>query len=296
MKICFENVNFTSNSGPNNFAGKLRHELQKNGHTVTDADADVQLSFIESFNSFKNKILRLDGIYFNTEQDWENQNSNIKKSYKESAGIVVQSYFNLKLVSKYFGNRSNVKIIHNGTCLDIIKSIPSATVKMEKPGKVWLTASSWRPHKRLNENIRLFHEFSEENDMLLVAGANCDSSIDSDRVKYIGNLQWNNLISVMKLADNFIHTAWLDHCPNVVVDAKAAGCKLYCTNAGGTSELASEDDVVIIEDEWDFKPCKLYQPPELDFSNYRNGDYSGDYGIKVCHDKYLDFFSEIIND
>ena len=40
----------------------------------------------------------LDWIYFNTEQDWSNQNSNIEKSYNESAGIVVQSYFNLKLV------------------------------------------------------------------------------------------------------------------------------------------------------------------------------------------------------
>lgn len=296
MKIRFENVNFSSNSGPNNFASKLSHELIKNGHNIELQSPDVQLSFIEILEKYKKNVLRLDGIYFNTDQDWKKQNKNIAYSYDISDGVVVQSYFDLKLITTFFGSRDNVKVIHNGTCLDVINQIDKAEVSFNKSvGKVWFTASSWRPHKRLNENIRLFHEMSDKDDILLVAGNNCDQSINTDRISYIGNLQWNNLISVMKLADNFIHTAWLDHCPNVVVDAKAAGCKLYCTNAGGTHELASEGDVVIIEEEWDFKPCKLYKPPKLSFSNYSIGDYRGDYGMKVCHGKYLDFFSEIIN-
>ena len=38
-----------------------------------------------------------------------------------------------------------------------------------KDTEVWSCASSWRPHKRLNENIRYFLEFAPKNSILAVA-------------------------------------------------------------------------------------------------------------------------------
>ena len=108
----------------------------------------------------------------------------------------------------------------------------------------------------------------------------------SENVYYVGNLSWKEMISVMKISDNFIHTAWLDHCPNVVVDAKASGCKLYCSSAGGTKELASIGDVIFNEKEWDFSPTDLYSPPKIDYSDFSVSSKTIDYSMNFCGAKY----------
>ena len=38
---------------------------------------------------------------------------------------------------------------------------------------------------------------------------------------------------------------------------------------GLTSEIV-EKGTIVIEDEWDFKPCKLYQPPDLKFNSFKH--------------------------
>jgi hypothetical protein len=60
--------------------------------------------------------------------------------------------------------------------------------------------------------------------------------------------------------------ALLDHCPNVVVEARASGCKIVCSSAGGTKEIAGPDSIVVGDVDWDWKPFELYKPPPLDFS------------------------------
>ncbi len=293
MKIQFENVNFNSRSGPNGFGLKLWKFLESRGHKISD-DYDVLISFIESRIYEPKKVLRLDGIYFSTRSDWKKENYLIEKSYNESAQVIVQSEFDRKLISKYFGERQEVSVIKNGTLLDVISKIPKAEINFpQKPNKIWLSASRWRPHKRLVSNIELFKKFSEIGDVMVVAGKNPGTSLREDNVFYIGDLSWSNLISVMKRADNFIHLAWLDHCPNVVIDAKACGCKLYCSSAGGTAELAGKNDVVVLEPEWDFKPIDLYSPPELDFMQTTVGKYDSDYSIDAAGLKYESILKKV---
>ena len=138
--------------------------------------------------------------------------------------------------------------------------------------KIWCCASSWRPHKRLNENINYFLEKSSENDCLFVAGTTPEI-IKHDRVFYLGNLNLHDLISLYKASDYFIHLAWLDHCPNVVVDARASGCKIICSSTGGTSEVAGPDAIVIKEKEWDFSPIDLYNPPKMKYHITTKNDH-----------------------
>ena len=87
--------------------------------------------------------------------------------------------------------------------------------------------------------------------------------------------------------------AWLDHCPNVVVDARAAGCKIVCSSAGGTREIAGADAIIVEEDEWNFEPVKLYEPPKLDFSRKTSNNWEVDINITTTAKKYKNFlFSE----
>ena len=63
-----------------------------------------------------------------------------------------------------------------------------------------------------------------------------------------------------------IHLAFLDHCPNVVVDARACGCKIVVASSGGTKEIAGIDATVVEDIEWDYRPLELYSPPSLEYS------------------------------
>jgi glycosyltransferase involved in cell wall biosynthesis len=268
MRLQFENVNFDSRSGPNNFGSKLAKQLQKMNVIITNDSPDVRLAFIQSSCNYSPTVLRLDGIYFNSSQNWKRLNDPIKKSYNFAKSIIAQSEFNKELIIKYFGYRDDINVINNGTDLELISELSPAKIEnIDQDKEIWLCASSWRPHKRLNENIRYFYEFAPKNAIMLVAGSNPDLDIKSmDRIIYLGDLSWYQLISVMKRATTFVHLSWLDHCPNVVVDARACGCKIICSSSGGTKEIAGDNSVIINEDSWDFRPLELYKPTSLDFS------------------------------
>lgn len=299
MNIYFENVDLGSLSGPNSFARKLYKYLKKRDHSFNrQKPPDVILSFIESFyNHAAPKILRLDGIYFNTMQDYEFLNKNIRKSYCNADGVIIQSEFDKKLIFKYFGEHPNVEVIRNGADTSSIEGLkPLQNRLTEEYDDIWVCASSWRPHKRLGPNIEYFLEHSKKNDCLIVAG-NVDGNerIQHNRVFYIGEVSETVLLRLYKTSKYLIHLAWLDHCPNVVVDAKAAGCKIICSSAGGTAELTTWGDVIVEEDEWNFDPLELYNPPPLDFSKKivkKDGNLC--YNMDEVAKKYEKFLSRLL--
>lgn len=265
LKIHFENVDFSSRSGPNGFGLKLARQLAQMGHEIVGhGQQSATLTFIQGANSFRPNVLRLDGIYFNSAQNWEMMNEPIRKSYEYCSAVIVQSEFDRNLTQKYFGNKDFVYTIHNGTDLELISNIPPAFLGAGiTRDKVWMCASAWRPHKRLNDNIRLFQEHAKSDDILIVAGSSATTDIRDPRIKFVGDLSWNQLISCMKSSGKFIHLAWLDHCPNVVVDANACGCQVICSSSGGTKEIAGVDSLMVLEDEWDYSPVLLYEPPSI---------------------------------
>ncbi len=287
MNVWLENVNLESSSGPNSFAKKLVKYLPETFDFTKPPD--VALCFIESHRENLKEyplVQRLDGIYFNTRQNYKGQNENIKRTYSAATGVIFQSEFNKQLSFRYFGNHDNSTVIHNGADLRMIEELkPISGGLLEKHENLWCCASSWRPHKRLKENISYFLEHSSEKDLMIVAGDKRDV-VRHPRVKYAGNLSQEQLISLYKASKYFIHLAWLDHCPNVVVDARASGCKIICSNSGGTKEIAGPDAVVIEEDEWDFEPVELYSPPPMDFSRKIKNIYDSDYNMERVTARY----------
>ena len=300
MKIFFDNWNPTSSSGPNGFGKKLYSTLSPD-HEVYWAGEykgtpDVQLSFIQGqVVTGAPLVQRLDGIYFNTDQDFKSLNDTIRKTYDISKSVIFQSEFNKSLIQSWFGEHDSSHVIRNGTDLNTISSIHVIENNLlSEFENIWVCASSWRPHKRLDENIRYFLEFSGDNDCLVVAGENPDAAIANPKIFYAGHLDWENLISIFKAAKYFIHLAWLDHCPNVVVDARACGCEIICASSGGTHEISGKDSKIIIEEEWDYSPIELYKPPKLDFSNYRIGQKDSNINIKDVSGLYLNAFREAL--
>lgn len=290
MRIEFDNVDFSSSSGPNSFGFKLAHALSKRGHVLVEAqeNPDVQLSFIQASRFGTTPIVqRLDGIWFNTAQQWQLQNELIKSTYDRSRAVIIQSQFDKKLVSKFFGVHERAHVIHNGTDVDFVQSIdPMSVTSLNDVERVWSCASSWRPHKRLRSNILYFLEHAGPKDVLVIAGENPDVTVADPRVFWTGKLDYRTLVSLYRASDYFIHLAWLDHCPNVVVDARAAGAHIICSSSGGTQEVAGLNSTVIEEDEWDFEPCELYKPPMLDYSRARPGTFDSNIDINQAAIEY----------
>ncbi len=297
MNIFLDNVNLMSTSGPNHFGNKLKKAMENQDHTFSfDRPFDIQLSFIQVNNRLPAIPLfqRLDGIYFNNKFDFDSQNKNILETYKKSKGVIFQTQFNKDLTFKYFGKHENYSIIRNGADTGFIENIRKFRNPMtDRANKVWCCASSWRPHKRLRDNIRYFTEHSDKGDILLVAGPVEESDkIRNSRIFYLGQLVVEDLIAVYKSSDYFIHLAWLDHCPNVVVDARACGCHIICSSSGGTREIAGQGATIIEEDQWDLSPLDLYNPPKLDFTRKVVNEFRSVNEMDKVASEYINFFNK----
>lgn len=289
MRFLLDNVDLSSRSGPNGFGLKLARALSYRGHQLVDSDErpDVQLSFIQQLCDAVPMVLRLDGIWFNSMHDWRAQNEPIHRAYDAARAVVIQSEFDRELVQRYFGARDDTHVIHNGTDIEFVCSVdPMSAPSLHDVEHVWSCAAAWRPHKRLSENVRYFREHAGPLDCLIIAGANPDLKVSDPRVFYAGDLDYETLVSLYRASDYFLHLAWLDHSPNTVVDARAAGCHIVCSSSGGTEEIAGLNSTVIEEDEWDFQPCKLYEPLQLDFSRKRQGRYESEIDIDIVASMY----------
>lgn len=300
MRVLLDNVNPGSSSGPNSFGRKLMNELKRRGHeaSIECQDPDVQLSFISSTKKSAPKVaLRLDGIYFNTRQSWESMNEPIKKSFVDSDLVVYQSNFNKRLTEKYFGIAKQSVVISNGTSLDEVSKIDRIShPKLDEFEELWCCSSSWRPHKRLRANIEYFLQMRPKNSGLIVLGDNPDYLHNDPSVIYVGKQPWETCISIYKRCKKFLHLAFLDHCPNVVVDARASGCELVVASSGGTREIAGHNATVVKDMEWDMRPLDLYSPPPLDPNNFFVNRMESNIDIGIVTSKYVDVLSSLIQE
>ena len=305
MKIFPNNFNPSSDSGPNSFTRGLLERICDDYDSSIELDrkkSDVEFCLIESgIRKEIPRITRLDGIYFNTSQDFNLLNDRIKDTYHSSDAVVFQSKFNKELIELWFGNHKNGHVIVNGPNERKIKNIQKADlVSNFGEREFWMCASSWRPHKRLRDNITYFVENSNADDILLIAGKGATKEdflgyekLINNRVFYVGHVSWESLVSLYKSSSTLIHLAFLDHCPNVVVDAAAAGCKIVCASSGGTQEIFARDMTVVEDYSWDFTPIDLYNPPPLNFENKVKKSSTGSYNLSNSAEKYFKIMESI---
>ena len=272
IKIHFSNVDFSSTSGPNSFAGRLANELISRNHSIVDKNnADAFLAFIEPASEPPKNIRtiqRLDGIWFKPEQ-FESHNRVIKWAYENFDHIVWQSEFDKKMTVRHWGEREG-SVIRNGNNVEKATLRNTDLINLRKKyEKVFVCSSSWHRQKRLKENIELFLSLRENYDSacLIVMGKNPDFDAKDDHVYYTGNVPHDICMQVYSMADWMIHLAWLDHCPNVVVEALSQNTPVICTNSGGTHELVKNSGIIIPEStSYNFELCDYDMPPNINIS------------------------------
>ena len=312
MKVFTHNFNPKSDSGPNKFTRDLFINLMTHrGFELVNQDhADVEFCLIQQAAQKKNPmVLRLDGIYFNSAQDYESQNAPIKSSYENADAVIFQSNFNKNLTEHWFGKHPNSHVIHNAYFGEKIKD--QTFKKQLGDREIWSCASSWRPHKRLVDNVRYFLKKAPESSVFVIAGSGyteddknkiqqlaSESNTKDRQIVMIGNVDYYTLRQLYDASSTFVHLAYLDHCPNVVVDAYAHECQIVCSNSGGTQEIGKGFNVVFEKesDPWDFSPIELYNPPKMSLNRSKTfkEENNSQEMAKRCLEKYEEIFRSLV--
>ncbi len=298
MKIHFSNVNFSSSSGPNSFAHRLASELATREYEIVshNSEYDIFLCFIEPSSMPKRNckfIHRLDGIWFKPEE-YHTNNRNIKWAYDNAHHVIWQTNFDKQMTNKWWGDRKG-SVIYNGIALEDKIDLEKNVIELKnKFNKIFICAASWHRQKRLKENIEFFKLNSSKNDALIVLGSNPDFVVKDENIFYMGHLTHRQCLQLYEISDYFIHLSWLDHCPNVVVEALSRNCTVICTDSGGTKEIVKNGIIIPEKTKYNFELCDYDNPPELELKKINlpiNMEIDKkDLCIKKVADKYESVF------
>jgi glycosyltransferase involved in cell wall biosynthesis len=302
MNISFNvDVNLAdADSGKHRFLIRLAKSFKDKGAKITDKNADVHL-FIPSRctdEAAKIKVLRLDGLIFNSRWNHKTDNKHIQKHIKLSDALVYQGQFCKDAYKNFLGINKESKIIHNA-------ADPSEFVERDVKN-YFLANCKWRPHKRLKYIIKSFLIALDMGlDADLVVTGKPDYKHKHKRIKYKGWVGRDNLKKYFSESIASIHLSWLDWFPNAMVEAIVAKCPIIYTDSGGHRDVAKDDGIVIKDIQWDYKICDLYSPPKLDLESVakamiisKNGNNKiterNDLDIDTVSVSYLDYFEKLL--
>lgn len=272
MKVHLDNVNLDSNSGPNSFGKRLAMGLLESGHDIELYDgrnADVSLVFIEpSGRPLAEKVVqRLDGIWFSP-NEFEKKNVNIKNLYHKADAVIWQSEFDRGMTTKWWGQPKKGRVIRNGINAEPITkfTIPALEQIRQQYEMLFVCSANWHPQKRLLDNIRLYKHLRSfyKSAALIVMGSNPTQVADS-HIFYTGPQPHEVCLEVFSASNWMLHLAWLDHCPNTVVESLSQGTPVICSEQGGTKELVQGFGITLKEkNEYNFELANYDNPPEID--------------------------------
>lgn len=282
MSFTFFINNCTPSGGPGIFGNRLKKQFEKNGHVFVNPYSTSQvpqknISIIhgERIKGCPFNALRLDGLYFDSENpDNDKLNAPILKSFQRenSDYIIYQSEFSRDMYHAFMGERP-FSIINNGIdqkeFLSNVKDLKTGHSVFSSYEKICVASASWRRHKRLEEILEAFKSPKLEKVLLVVLGGFeyvKDKSTLSENVLLTPLFEPHQTSSIYSMADAMIHIAWLDWCPNTVVEALSCGTPVLCSHNGGTKELVKNDGVTIqLEEDYEIgTKVPLYNPPDVD--------------------------------
>ena len=247
--------------GPWFFARRLAEALKKSGLNH-EAESNNRITLIKGTPKPKaNNILRLDGLYFYKCRE----NKDIFKAYEAFDHIVFQGKFCKDQYEAFTGTVRPHTTIRNGVD-DAFFNPSTEIIKADNP--VVVASAHWRRHKRLDEIVEAFSSPKLKNVELWVLNGKGFKKPVTENVKLLNNYPLPKLPGVLQSCTAMIHLAWLDWCPNSVVEGLASGLPVLCSHNGGTKELVKEDGIVIQLEE-DYKigtKLNLYSPPKVDIN------------------------------
>jgi glycosyltransferase involved in cell wall biosynthesis len=246
-------------SGKQKFAIRLAKALRKRGVKITDKKPDVNIVFVKGLKKGCINVMRLDNAWINNKMNSVGKNSRIKKILYKCQGAIYQGKYSKLVCDKFIGKfRKPFAIIPNGCDPSEFYS----TAVRDRP--YVLAFSRWRPHKRLKTIVLGFlgSGLNEEYDLVVCGKA--DFIVNDPSVIYLGRQNAKVMNSLIKGCEFVVHLAYMDCCPNSVVESLVGGKNILYATSGGMKELVRSSGIGIKDKLFNVKLIDLYNPPLLD--------------------------------
>ncbi len=226
---------------------------------------EVQLSFVRIHEKKTKlpKVLRIDGVYYDLDEDYDARNQAIGTACARADGVIYQSMMAREMSRSYLRSQKDGSIsaiIYNG----IERNWCGEHIRHKKFNI--MVSAKWRRHKRLAETIDIFLRClpSMPGARLHVFGMLYGNrKVKHPNIRYYGMVGHKTLMkSIFIRSDLSIHLSKKDCCPNSVVEAIGAGIPVITTNAcGGAAEMCrmTPGCVVCGGDKESYDPCYPYR-------------------------------------
>ncbi len=289
-------------SGKQIFACRLARSLEKLGVEIVTKRPDINIVIVKGTKNGCKNILRLDGIWMNSDVDCKHKNKKLQNHLLECDGVIYQNEFCKKSSDKMICKTPKPHaIIGNGINPDIFKN----RKKFEHKRPYIMALCKWRPHKRLKVIVKGFLQSGLQKEFDLRILGEPDYRVKDPSVIYMGDIPNASLLDVLVSSEYTVHLAYVDWCPNSVIESVMAGKNVLHTDSGGTKIIVKDNSICIPETKpWDFRIVKLYKPPSLDMdklaSGYRDmmdlptAGERMDLHIDTVANQYLEFFRRIL--
>ena len=233
-----------NNSGKGKFLQRLIPALERLGVTThfKDKGCDVALGISWWHTETKlPKVIRVDGVHLvkNDKNNWKN--GRIKDGVKRADAVIYQSAFAQREVKRFLKLKDKKEfVVFNGAdpkdydVEPIDTGFPNNIIASGK----WCDRNGVRKSKGLKATLQTMLEMKSSVCGLFVAG-DVPEKYRSDGITFLGRLEEPMLRRWLKTCDTMVYMAKYDWCPNAVVEAVVAGCKIiYNPKCEALSELA----------------------------------------------------------
>jgi glycosyltransferase involved in cell wall biosynthesis len=238
-----------NDTGKGHFTEQLIPALEDQGVQVRlepeGCDATVSYTYFRDRGCKLPGLLRVDGLHMVKDRVQDGRTAVLAQAIKQAKGVVWQSDFSRHMLSPVTGVGRKNFTIWNGDSPERFADVQP--IISPWPRNI-LMAAKWhdgpdepRLWKRLKDHDAIAHEYvhTDPQACVWILGDCGKDYPSSPQVRYVGWVDHQTLARYMKMADIFMYAAWLDWCPNVVVEAMAAGCYIICGPNGGHAEIAA---------------------------------------------------------
>ena len=248
-------------SGKHKFLKQLKNSLVDLGLSFSGSSPDIVLHLGRNYEKYTRRcktVCRLDGLEFNTRKSYKKQNKKVKKSILNSDAVIFQNEFCADAYFNFLGIDGD--ILH--TC--ILNGSFIKNISKNEDIKYVIANCKWRPHKRLKDTVDSFLLAKEKGLPLdLIITGDVDKRVKHRNIKYTGWISGSRLNDIILQSSFGIHLAWIDWCPNSVVEYICNYKPVIYSSSGGTKHIVRDNGVSIKDKDWNFKALDLYRPPRI---------------------------------
>jgi len=223
-------------------------------------------------------VLRLGAAWFWSDFPYEQFNLSIADTVDLADGVVFQSVFSYHTYLRFISHTPRgmlsdkpVKIIYNGSDTTVFYMDETNPIEC-RDNAICCCSYDWSPTKGLRNMINGVNNLLKNDEITLhIIGekrvGECVKGFFEKTMKNIvlhGFLPPQCIDIVYNKCRAMLHLAYLDACPNAVIDAVTVGLPVICGSEGGTHEVAGVNKVVLPTKQFEFKGMPQAEIPTID--------------------------------